>query len=254
MEQIFPSPVDDVDVQKLYRSDQRPSPVKRPWLMCNMISSIDGGIAIDGVSGGLGGSGDKQVFSAIRAVADVIVVGAGTVVAENYRPPEASEEIQQTRREHGQAPLPRIAIVSGSLNISPSHRVFDPESPPIILTHSHSPEAARSELATVADVRVVGDAAVDLPLALEGFKDDGTQCVLVEGGPTLNGAFVDQDLIDEWCLSSSPTIVGGNGPRIVVSRNNGPGQHFHLNRTLHDGGFLFHRYLRDRPNDAVSGA
>lgn len=244
MEQIFPSPVDDVDVRELYESDNRPTSAKLPWLMCNMITSIDGAIAIDGVSGGLGGPGDKAVFSAIRAVADVIIVGAGTAIAENYRRSQASEEIQELRKARGQTALPQIALVSGSLSIDPSHRVFDPEAPPLVFTHAQSPEAARSELAAVSDVRVVGDGEVDLRSVMMMLKGDGANCVLLEGGPTLNGAFVDADLVDEWCLTSSPMIVGGNGQRAVASSRTAVGRQFGLARTLHDEGFLFHRYVR----------
>lgn len=244
MEQIFPSPVDDVNVRALYESDERPSPAKLPWLMCNMITSIDGAIAIDGVSGGLGGPGDKAVFSAIRSVADVIIVGAGTAIAENYRRSQASEDIQQARIERGQSRLPQIAIISAGLSIDPTHRVFDPEFPPLVITHSQSPEPARNALAEVADVRIVGDDQVDLTSALMMLKADGANCVLLEGGPTLNGAFVDAGLVDEWCMTSSPTIVGGTGQRAVVSSRTGAGHAFQLARTLHDDGFLFHRYVR----------
>ena len=244
MEQIFPSPVDDVDPVALVAGEERPSPIDRPWIVSNMISSIDGAVAIDGVSGGLGGAGDKAVFSALRAVADVIVVASGTAVAENYGRPQTPEHIQKSRIERGQAPLPRIAIVSSSLSIDPDHRVFDPAARPMIITHDKSPHEKREALAAVADIVIAGEAEVDLEAAMNDLHHNGARCALLEGGPTLNGAFAAADLIDEWSMSSAPVIVGGTEGRTVRSNHSFEPRHFRLERTLHDEGFLFHRYVR----------
>src|SRR5205823_3118949 len=88
--QLFPNPIDDVDVAAAYTSDER---LRSPWLLVNMISTVDGATAIAGKSGGLGGPADKRVFAAIRSLADFILVGAGTVRAENYGPPPAGARL-----------------------------------------------------------------------------------------------------------------------------------------------------------------
>jgi riboflavin-specific deaminase-like protein len=246
MDQIFPSPVDNIDTVAMYASDDRPRPDGRPWVMCNMISSVDGGVALDGVSGGLGGPADKDVFRAIRGVADVIIVGAGTAVAENYRRPQTPADIQAARSARGQSPLPRIAIVSNSLRIKPDHRVFDQTARPIVVTSASAPAKRHAELAEVADIVVAGDEAVDLPSALSQLAQLGANVALLEGGPTLNGAFVDADLLDELCLSFSPMVLGGSGPRVVAASSNVVPQPMRLVRTLYQENFLFHRYVRER--------
>ena len=246
MEQLFPTPVDDVDVMALYGADARRMASDRPWVMCNMIASVDGGIAIDGVSGGLGGPGDKAVFGALRAIPDVIMVASGTVIAENYRKPQTPEAVQRTRLERGQTARPQIAIVSKSLRIEPTHRVFDPDARPLIITTTDADADARRELGTVADVITTGSGTVDLLAALESLRSRGVETVLLEGGPTLNGAFVDADLIDELCLSVSPMLLGGHSPRIVARSANTAALDLRLDRTLHDDGALFHRYVRTR--------
>ena len=58
----------------------------RPWVRANMIESADGAATVDGLSGGLGGSADHEIFGLLRALAGVILVGAGTARAEAYRP------------------------------------------------------------------------------------------------------------------------------------------------------------------------
>lgn len=246
MEQIFPSPVDDVDPVTLVADENRPSPANRPWVVSNMISSLDGAIAVDGVSGGLGGAGDKAMFSALRAIPDVILVASRTVVAENYRRPQTPPHIQDMREARGQSRLPRIAIVTARLSIEPTHQIFDPEARPMIITHGASPVPKRESLAKGADIVIAGETEVDLPAALEHLHEQGARCALLEGGPTLNGAFAAADLIDEWSLSSAPVIVGGTGGRAVKSSHSSEPRQFSLARTLHDEGFLFHRYLRNR--------
>ena len=246
MDQLFPTPVDDVDTNATYASDERTPILGRPWVMSNMISAIDGGVAIDGVSGGLGGPADKEVFTAIRAVPDVIIAASGTVIAEDYQRAQTSPAIQDIRVGRGQSPRPRIAIVTGSLNISPDHRIFDPEARPLVITHGQSPSDKREQLGEVADILVAGEDTVDLNAALLQLAALGTKTVLLEGGPTLNGAFVHEDLIDEFCLSFSPLLIGGSGPRVVKSSRTNEPRPMRLDRTLHQDGFLFHRYVRER--------
>ena len=245
MEQLFPSPVEDVDPADLYASDLRQSDRDRPWVFANMISSLDGAIAVDGVSGGLGGPADKRVFSAIRSVADVIMVGAGTVIAENYRRPQTPPEVQEARLARGQTALPRIAIVSGSLSIPEDHRVFDPEAPPMVITHAQSPTARREALGEVADVIVSRDDHVDLAEALRAIGALGAKVVLLEGGPSLNAAMVADDLLDEMSTSVAPLVVGGTGGRMMAKIHTPAPRNMTLARVLHEDGYLFLRYLRD---------
>jgi len=246
MQQLFPVALDSVDVQTVYPADVRDSIGERPWVMCNMISSADGGISIDGTSGGLGGDGDRAVFAALRSIPDVIIVASGTVIAEDYTAPKTPEAIQATRSARGQQPRPRLAIVTRSLSIDPQHQVFDTDARPLIITTTNSDESARNELASVADIIMAGDDDVDLLAALKQLGAGGATTVLLEGGPTLNGAFVDADLVDELCLTVAPFLLGGESPRIIAHSNKGALRDLRLERTLHEDGSLFHRYLRNR--------
>ena len=222
MHEIFPSAVENVDSVEIYAADKRVPAAGRPWVMANMISSIDGAVEIDGLSGGLGGPADKAIFSAIRGVADVIIAGAGTVIAENYRRPQTSERIQQLRVDRGQSPLPRIAIVSNSWQIDPTHRAFDKDARPLAIAPRRAPADAMAAIEPVADIVYAGDDHVDLPDALSALHTLGANVVLVEGGPMLNAAFVAEDLLDEFCLSFSPMLAGGNGDRVVGATDKSP--------------------------------
>src|SRR4051794_29896349 len=114
-----------------------------------MIESVDGAIAIDGRSGGLGGPPDRRVYLTLRSLADVIVVAAGTMRAENYGPVALPDDLQAARVARGQPPLPRIAVVSRAGNLDWGSRFFtDATTRPILVTTDPPPGGA----AAVADL------------------------------------------------------------------------------------------------------
>ena len=115
MRRLLPDPAAEVSPAEAYADV--PVATGRPGVRVNMVASLDGAITVEGRSGGLGGDADRRVFLALRALADVILVGAGTVRNEGYGPPRLKDEIQAARRERGQARLPRIAVVTRSLTL-----------------------------------------------------------------------------------------------------------------------------------------
>lgn len=248
MRQILPTAAETADPLALHLADHRPAPTNRPWVMLNMVATADGATAIEGVSGDLGGEGDRVVFAAIRATCDWIVAAAGTVRAERYGLPRGNEEIIAARTAAGRAPLPRLAVVTGSLDLDLDLPLFtsDDDRPrAVVLTgRSASPERVEA-LADVAEV-VVLDAPRPTPdLILAELAERGAKVVLVEGGPTFNGQLHDADVIDELCLTLSPQIVGGSSLRAVAG---GAARftEFRVDRILEEDGALFVRYVRER--------
>jgi len=249
---LWPTPGGDVDPAVAYAGDLRPEPDGRPWVMLNMISTADGGAADPaGRSGGLGGPADKQVFVAIRAVADVIVAGAETVASEDYGPARLSPALRAARREQGRPEVPRIAVVTASLRIDPGRRLFrdaDPEARPLVLTTAAADADRRRALAAVAEVFEVGDHQVDWHRALAALSSaTGARVVLCEGGPSTNARLVADDLVDELCLTLAPSLVGGAAPRIVSGPAGGRLVPLALERVLTADGYLFLRYARPSP-------
>ncbi len=215
----------------------------RPWVYANMVTSLDGAVAIDGVSGGLGNLADQAMFSALRAVADVIVVGATTAIDENYRPP--TNRHREARLARGQAERPTIAIITRSLAIKPEHRVFsDPSARPIIITVKNAPASRRAKLDTVADVLDAGDDDVDFGVALRLLRHRGFERALLEGGPSINGQFAANDLIDEWNLSLSPLLAAGKSGRAAHGPSISDPRKLSLVRLWLGDGMLFGRWVR----------
>lgn len=245
MRALLPDPVAEVDPLRAYTTD-RPAPAGRPWLLVNMVASLDGAISVEGRSGGLGGPADRRVFSALRSLADVILVGASTVRAEGYGPARITDDLQATRVERGQSPTPQIAVISASLQLDLSSSLFsESATPPLVITAPGSSQARRVEVSRAADLLLAGQAErVDMPEALILLGDLGARVVLCEGGPTLNAQLLAHDLVDELCLTIAPLMVGGPAPRAASGEDVHPPLGFRLAHLLEEDGALFLRSVR----------
>jgi len=187
-----------------------------PRVRMNFVMSLDGAVTLEGRSGGLGDESDRLAMQVLRTLADVVLVGAGTVRVEGYGGLRVDETDAAWRRSLGLAPQPRIAVVSSRLDLDPTHPFFARAvERPIVVTHSGAPDERREALAEVADVHVSGDDTVDPRAMLDALAGAGLPQVLCEGGPHLFGSLIEADLVDELCLSLSPILVAGEAGRIV---------------------------------------
>jgi riboflavin biosynthesis pyrimidine reductase len=228
------------DLVGLYMSDDRKAD-GRPWVLVNFISSADGGTAIAGKSSSLGDPDDKAVFQAMRAVPDVILVGSGTVEAENYQPVALDEERRERRLAAGLTEVPVLAIVSGRLSFDPEARVFsDPEHRPMVITGPNADPAKLAMLGDAADVVILDDVTPKSILA----RLSAAKVILCEGGPTLVGQFVAEHLLDELALTVAPVMIGGRSARIAHGDLADPPVEMRLDRQLIGDRSVFLRYLR----------
>ncbi len=196
-----------------------PEDVVSPYVRANFVTSIDGAVTVDGSSTGLGTPADRKVFGLLRELADVILVGAGTVRAEDYGGARTNEARRTWRSENGLAAVPPVAVVTGTADIDPSSRLLtDTSVPALILTSRVAPEDNKQRLAEAgATVLEIGDDVVTPVQVLHTLETHGLNRVLCEGGPTLFGTLVAADLVDELCLTTAPFLVGGGASRPAVS-------------------------------------
>lgn len=247
MRRLLPEPATDVDPVEVYAADPRPPRPGRPWLLINMIQSLDGGTAVNGLSGGLGGPADLAVFRAIRALPDVILAGAATARAEKYQPPNLAAELAAQRRARGQSAAPRLAVMSRSANFSPDEAWLEPTNDggrPFLIVPSDAPSHRLEALGDRVEVITAGHGSVDLGSALGSLGRAGAEVVLSEGGPSVNGQLVAADLVDEVCLSLSPALVAGGSERIAHGDEPDLIHRFRLTRVLSADDLLFFRYTR----------
>jgi riboflavin biosynthesis pyrimidine reductase len=244
---LWPDPSDIDDVDALVAAEARPPHQDRPWLLVNMVSSLDGAIEVGGRSGALGGPADKAVFFALRAAADVVMAGAGTVRAEKYGPARPTEAQRIARRARGQDDVPTIAVVTRTLDLDLTSSLFTTEGPTtIVITCDASPADRRREVAEHADLVVAGHDDVDLTVALAELGGRGASVVTCEGGPRLNGDLIAADLVDEWDLTVSPLLVGADAVRASSGPAPAAPHTFALDRLLEGDGLLLGRWVRDR--------
>ncbi|WP_199547685.1 pyrimidine reductase family protein [Streptomyces sp. N35] len=218
-----------------------------PWLRANMVSTLDGAAQHDGRSQPISSDTDMRIFGTLRALADVVLVGAETVRLEGYRPARAREAFAARRAAAGQGPAPAIAVVSGSLDLDFSLPLFtEPLVPTLIVTGAEAP-AHRMKAAEQAGARIVvaGDGArVDPAAAVRSLADLGFTRLLTEGGPRLLGQLVAAGVLDELCLTVSPMLAAGDAQRIAGGPYLPVPERLELASLLEEDGFLFCRYRR----------
>lgn len=195
IDRLWPDPAEQV------RDDELVEPLD--GVRMNFVSSIDGAATRDGLSGALGGPADHRLFELLRRAADVVMVGAGTVRAEGYGPVRV-----------GTDPQPVFAIVTARLELDPASPIFTkaPVRPVILTTERATGKAAFAE---VADVVVAGSSRVDGRLAVDALHARGLRRILCEGGPSLFGSLLASDVVDELCLTVSPSLEAGDARRIT---------------------------------------
>lgn len=237
IDRLWPDAASDLGDDALVATLREADPVLR----VNFISSVDGAVTRDGLSGGLGDDADHRYFELLRRAADVVLVGAGTVRTEGYGPMRVSDASVAWRVAHGLAPHPVFAIVSGRLDLDAASPIFT-EAPvrPIVVTRAGHDVSAFAE---VADVVAVGESTVDLGAAVAALHARGLTRILCEGGPALFGALLAADRVDELCLTVAPTLEAGDAGRIARGALPAP-RGLRLAHVLRSGSTLLLRYAR----------
>lgn len=237
MERLLPLPGESLGAAHLhdaYRCPPESSWRDGRWLRVNFVMSLDGAVVgPHGVSQALGTDADRQVFRLVREESDVVLVGAGTVRAENYRPS-----------------LRPLAIVSGRLNLPPTLRVFAESGPdhvrPMVMTTSAAIGDAPDWLHEQAELVACGDVAVDPEIVVDALTSRGLARILCEGGPALLGDLLQVDLVDELLLTISPMLVGATPRAHLVSVPGGlsPSARFTTTQVIEHSGTVLTRYRR----------
>ncbi len=221
-----------------------PWPASRRWVRAMMVTTLDGAAAgPDGLSGSISGDADQAVFAAVRRHADAVLIGAGTLRAERYKPMLARKDDAEARREAGLATAPRLVIVSGSLELPWSEPVFsESELPPLILTGTNADPAALARVPETCEVVTLAGDTLDAAAILGAMEERGLRRIVCEGGPTLLHELVAAGLLDEADITVSPVFTGTNmSPHTPGLRDVAE---FELAQVLTADGFLMARYLR----------
>jgi riboflavin biosynthesis pyrimidine reductase len=191
---------------------------EEPCVFTNFVQTIDGVVAIPELerSNALVANesqADRFVMGLLRACADVVLIGTGTLLASpkgTWRPervyPPAADAFAELRRSRGKPERPAVAIVTTGASLDPTHPIL-PDA--VVLTTTAGAEALRG---VARDVVAVNDGErVDMRAGIAVLRERGHSLVLSEGGPTLFGFLLVQGCIDELFLTLSPVLAGRLG-------------------------------------------
>lgn len=174
-------------------------PPRLPWLRVNFVSTLDGAAqGADGLSGGINNAADKRAYDAMRARADVVVVGAGTARDEGYGVPDVP-----------------ILLVSRHADVPEKLRGADRGRVLLATTARADGLAEARDLLGDDNVWVCGDEAVDHHAWAARLAQRGLREQLCEGGPSLFTSLLAAGVVDELCLSVVPGLVAGERSRIT---------------------------------------
>ena len=195
--------------------------IREGTVYANFVSSIDGIVALEGGTAPSGGiiSGrndmDRFVMGLLRAFADAVLVGAGTVRAEGgkalwtpeYIFPAAADAFVALRQSLKRDKTPRLVIVTARGDLDPSERALQVGA--LILTTAAAAPRLRKALPTATEVRPVSEGqSIGVDQIFDTLKAEGYRTILTEGGPHLFGQLVVANRVDEFFLTVSPCLAG----------------------------------------------
>ena len=210
-----PEPVGVVDLLASLNLAGR-AHVERPYLIANFVASADGRAAFDGVSRGLSDPGDRQMFHGLREHVDAILVGTGTLRAERYGRLIRDPERRHRRAASGLSPEPLACIFTRSGNVPTDIPLFsEPAARIVVFTPV---ELDTSDSAAQVEMVRLDPGELTLTTVMRRLRSAyDVRSVLCEGGPTLFGGLLHEDLVDELFLSLAPKLTGGGSAPGITS-------------------------------------
>jgi 2,5-diamino-6-(ribosylamino)-4(3H)-pyrimidinone 5'-phosphate reductase len=204
---LYPLPAQELLAEGVYEDLELPPPgrteTSRPYVIINMVSSVDGRTAVEGKSSRIGSETDRQTMRTLRSRADAVMIGAATLRAEKL-------SLGLDKPSGGQ-PLAVIVTKTGDVPLG-SNLIVDEHQEVLVITTQHAPQNLEDRLRDSARVLRVPalSGAVNLGEALRILKSEhAVEVLLVEGGPNLNHALISSNLADELFLTLAPKLLGG---------------------------------------------
>ena len=225
---LYPLPARDLPAEGIHEDlelpPESPRDPSRPYVLINMVSSVDGRTTMEGKASHIGSYTDRRVMRTLRSGADAVMIGAGTLRAEKLSLGLDDPSIPQ--------PLAVIATRTGDVPLE-SDLILDERQDVFVITSHDAPEDLEDRLCEIACVlRVSGtpSGSINLGEAFEILKAQrAVEVLLVEGGPSLNHTLISSGLADELFLTLAPKLLGGtpaesptilNGPALTGTRAN----------------------------------
>lgn len=217
VDRLWPDPAADLTLNEAFGSMELPSaPPDRPWVGVNMITSIDGRAQLGGNAEGLGSRADRRLMRFYRAAFDAVASGAGTLRADDFYS-WLPDDLATRRAARGQPAQPFALLIAGSGPIPTDRRFFaHAEQPRAVAVGAASPHAADEPLPGV-ETWVAPDAVPEPGWLLDRLAARGVKSLLIEGGPTVNAAFLAAGAFDELYWTIGARLVAADALPMIAS-------------------------------------
>ncbi len=185
---------------------------KRPLVIAHFAMTVDGKTSTQAFTPAQFTSpDDKGRLQEVRAGADAVMAGRGTVAIDSMSMGLSREDLRRDRVSRGLPPVPLRVIVSNSGNLDPALKVFEyPDSPLVIFSTRRMPARLRPVIARKAELFLFQGRSVDLQKSLEILRGEfGVERLICEGGGTLLRSLATLGLVDGFFLTIAPVIFGG---------------------------------------------
>ncbi len=212
MQRLYPNPAPDLEPTAIYDDLWRALPEppgERPYVLLNMVTSVDGKAAVAGSAAPIGSAVDHRLMRSLRAAVDAVLIGGGTLRLERVDP-RVGADWAGRRTARGATPEPLAIVLTGAGDLPLDRRYFVyPEVPRLVVCGAATPPARRAELAARAALLVAPTPRPEVGWVLQRLRAAyGVRHLLVEGGPTLNGELIAAGLVDELCWTLAPKLIG----------------------------------------------
>lgn len=216
----------------------------RPYTLVNFVSSVDGRAAYQSKSAPMSNPGDRAMFHGLREMADAVFAGTGTMGTERYGRMIRDPARRRRRASRGLAPDPLACLITRSGNVPTDIPLFADEDSRVVVFAPH--ELEYPGVAAKVDTVVLDPGELTLTTMLRRLRTDyDVRSLLCEGGPTVFGALLHEELVDELFLTVSPCLVGGGmDPTITRGPELPRLATLELRWVLEREGALFLRYAR----------
>jgi riboflavin biosynthesis pyrimidine reductase len=194
-------------------------PADRPYVLVNMVMSVDGKVVVDGTEQGIGSKVDQRLMRELRVSADVVINGASTLRASGTSSRLGDDLLERLRMSRGKPRYPVAAVLSASGDL-PLDKVFFTarDFDAIVYLARSAPAERRRAIEATGRPVVQVPVRTAIPAMLRHMRQElGAEVLLVEGGPTLNAQLVHLGFVDEFFVSIGPVIVGGRDTKTPVT-------------------------------------
>jgi riboflavin biosynthesis pyrimidine reductase len=207
VDRLWPDPHPSLPLDEAFARPRLAQPAGRPLVALNMVTSVDGRAQLEGRAEGLGSRADRRLMQLLRAAFDAVASGSGTLAADDFHA-RLAPDLAARRSEAGLTSQPVALLFAGSGQLPDGRRFLEPRSDQrrILVLGSGSPHAGAPPGGLEA--WVAPEPRPSPAWILARMAEQGLHSLLLEGGPTINAAFLSAGLVDEIFWTIGPTVVG----------------------------------------------